>query len=361
MNRIACIAILTSLTLPLLGSSPSLAQTPYLQTNLVSDQVGHARVYDPNLVNPWGISMSGGSPFWISNNHTDTSTLYNTAGNIIPLVVSIPGGAPTGQVFNAKGADFKGDRFIFASESGFITGWQQSSGTTAKVRVDHSAGADHSIYKGLGLNNSTLYAADFHNGAIDVFDNGFNFLKSVNDASVPAGFAPFNVQTLSNGKLYVTYAKQKPTKDDDEHGPGNGFVDVYDPTAGSFSRLISNGALNSPWGLAIAPSNFGQQSGDLLVGNFGDGLINAFKLDGTPDGSLVDAHGNPIAIDGLWGLTFGNGGNGGAKDKLYFTAGPDEETHGLFGSLQAVPEPGIAVPFLFSALTAGLFLRRRRS
>ena len=338
---------------------PAAAQ--YQQHNLVSDIPLLADHLDPNLVNPWGISSSPTSPFWISDNGTGVTTLYNGSGVPQALVVTIPppaGGtppsAPTGQVFaSGLGFNLVGSTspalFIFATEDGTISGWNAAAGTNAIRKVDNSgAGA---IYKGLAIGNNGsanfLYAANFHAGTIDVFDTGFapaTLASYFTDPNLPSGFAPFNIQNI-NGNLYVTYAKQDALGQDDVAGAGNGFVDVYDTNGNLVRRLISNGSLNSPWGLALATANFGAFSNNLLVGNFGDGLINAFDpTTGAFLGSLEDSNGDPISIQGLWGLKFGNGGVGFDPNTLYFTAGiPGDgqvEDHGLFGSI-SVPEPSV--------------------
>lgn len=329
------------------GSAPN----SYLQHNLVADTPGVADVTDPNLVDAWGISESSTSPFWISDNGTGLTTLYNTSGAIIPLVVTIapPKGqtsaaAPSGQVYNNTQAfvlaNGKPASFIFVTEDGTVSAWNGGAETT--LEVDNSASG--AVYKGvaLGANASgpLLYAANFNAGTVDVFNGTFAPAKtegSFTDPNLPAGYAPFNIANL-NGNLYVTYAVQDAMKHDDVAGPGNGIVDIFDMDGNYLKRLISNGPLNSPWGMAIAPSGFGAFGGALLVGNFGDGWINAFDPNaGTMLGSLQDIRGNTIAIDGLWGIIFGNGGSGGDANTLYFTAGPDKEQHGLFGSLAAAP------------------------
>lgn len=338
----------------------------FQQTNLVSDLPGMAGHTDPDLVNPWGISSSSGSPFWVSDNGTGKSTLYNGAGVKQGLVVSMPTGSEpaTGQVFNAS-TDFNNDKFIFATEAGTITGWRGALGTTAEVLTTIT----NAELKGLAIgNNGTgnyIYAADFKNNSIDVLKgNAANpdLVGNFIDPALPAGYAPFNVQNL-NGTLYVTYAVVGPTGDD-VAGPGNGIVDTYDLNGNFIQRLISNGALNSPWGLAIAPTGFGPFAGDLLVGNFGNGWINAYDpTTGAFIDSLDDPSGNPIVIDGLWGLKFGNGASGGDTSKLYFAAGiagPGEvEDHGLFGSLQHVPETGSTLLLVTGAMAAFLGLRRQ--
>ena len=340
----------------------------FTQTNLVSDIPGMAKTTDPNLVNPWGVSFSPTSPFWISDNGTGLATLYDGAGDIIPMVVAVPppGSAPTGQVFNSS-SSFNGDLFIFATEGGTITGWRGALGTTAETLSPGTGG----VYKGLAIattpNGTYLYATDFHNNSITVFPGtGAPSLSGTfTDPNLPAGYAPFNIQTIG-GKLYVTYAVQDAAKHDDVSGPGHGIVDVFDLQGNFLQRLISNGPLNSPWGMAIAPTGFGSFGNDLLVGNFGDGTINAFDPStGNFLGQLDGANGMPLVNLGLWDLTFGNGGNGGSKSDLFFTAGiPGDgmvEDHGLFGSIVPTPEPGT-----FALLGGGLLaligtVRRRKN
>ena len=337
------------------------AQNSYFQRNLVSDIAGMAEKTDTNLVNPWGIATSASSPFWVSDNHAGVSTLYDGNGTASALIVTIPppsGGtppaAPTGVVFNSS-TNFQvspgaAARFIFATEDGTIVGW--NSGSSGIIKVDNSASS--AIYKGLGIGASSgsnyLYAANFFAGTVDVFDQNYtqvtlpgNFL----DPNLPAGFAPFNVQNIG-GQLYVTYAKQDADKHDDVPGAGNGYVNIFDTSGNLVRRLISNGALNSPWGLAIAPTNFGPFAGALLVGNFGNGHINAFDpATGSQLGTLQDPQGNPIAIQGLWGLIVGNGGSGGDTRTIYFAAGiagtGSIEDHGLLGSISALSPTFTAV------------------
>jgi uncharacterized protein (TIGR03118 family) len=345
----------------------------FTQTNLVSDIPGIAKTTDPNLVNPWGVSFSASSPFWISDNKTGLVTLYNGAGDIIPLVVTVPTpgappSAPTGQVFNGNASNFGGSHFIFATEDGTISAW--SGGTSATLYVDNSPAG--SVYKGLAMasfnGNSYLYATDFHNGTINVFDSAFmphSFgAGSFTDPNLPSGYAPFNIETI-NGQLYVTYAKQDGAKHDDVSGPGNGLVDVFSLDGVLQTRLITNGALNSPWGMTLAPSSFGSFGGDLLVGNFGDGTINAFDpFTGNFIGQLDGTNGLPLVNLGLWDLTFGNGGNGGSRSDLYFTAGipgPGKvEDHGLFGSIAPTPEPG-TLALIGSGMLGLIAYRRRRT
>jgi uncharacterized protein (TIGR03118 family) len=345
----------------------------FTQINLVSDIPGLAKTTDPNLVNPWGVSFSSGSPFWISDNKTGLATLYTGAGNIVPLVVTLPppmGGmppsAPTGQVFNGNSGDFGGSHFIFATEDGTISAW--TGGTSAVLNYSSPLGA---VYKGLATGSvggsSYIYATDFHNGTINVFDSAFSphtfGAGAFTDPNLPKGYAPFNIENI-NGMLYVTYAKQDAAKHDDISGPGNGFVDVFSTAGVLQTRLISHGALNSPWGMALAPGSFGSFGGDLLIGNFGDGMINAYDpTTGMWIGQLDGADGKPLIDLGLWDLTFGNGGNGGSKSDLFFTAGIPGggmvEDHGLFGSIVSTPEPG-TLALLGSGLLTLIGSARRR-
>ena len=337
---------------------------PIEQTNLVTDNqsvlmgLGYAPAahLDPNLVNPWGASHTGSSPFWVSDNGTGLATLYNSSGVPQALVVTIPGGFPTGQVFNPTSnlGSFNGDIFLFGSESGTISGWRGALLTTAETLQIGSAA---NVYKGEAIatvgGHTYLYSANFRTGTIDVLKGDASapdLPGKFTDPNLPSGYAPFNVQVL-NGTIYVTYALQDAAKHDDVPGPGNGFVSAFDLTGNFIKRVASGGTLNSPWGLDIAPPGFGDFANDLLVGNFGDGKINVFDP-GTSAflGQLVDASGNPIAIDGLWALINGNGGNGGNPNLVYFTAGINNEADGLFGSLAAVPEPSS-----LALLSAGLF------
>lgn len=331
----------------------------YLVHNLVSDLPDTADFQDPNLVNPWGIATTATSPFWIGNNASGTSTLYGTTGARVALVVTIPttsaatGGAVTGTIANATTsftvATGKPASFIFCTEDGTVSGWNSSvNATAAIVTVDNTKA--NSVFKGCVIGGTTaapvLYVTDFHNGVVDMFDANFKPIASTTafvDPSIPAGFAPFGIATFG-GKIYVTYAKQDSAKRDDVPGAGNGYVDVFDAAGVLQTQLIVKGALNSPWGMQMAPASFGQFGGDLLVGNFGDGTINAFDpAKGTLIGTLKDSTGHILTIPGLWGLLFGNGGRGGDLATLYFTAGipgpygDPKETHGLFGSIQAPP------------------------
>ena len=339
-------------------------QPIYTRINLVSDIAGVARFADPNLVNPWGLAFGPTSPFWIADNGTGLSTLYRGDGRSFPvgspLVVTIPppaGGtsaSPTGLIFNGTSslvvsANGKSGAaiFIFATEDGTISGWSPAVDFhNAILVVDNSApgGVDNStlgaVYKGLATadkgSSHFLYATNFRDAFVEIYDSHFKFVKSFTDSGVPAGFAPFGIQNI-NGKLFVSFAKQNDKKHDDVAGPGNGFVDIFDAEGNLLDRFASGGALNSPWGLALAPDGFGKFSDHLLVGNFGDGRINAFGLSsGHFDGQLIDPEANPLTINGLWALRFGNGApNGGSRHKLFFTAGIADESHGLFGFIKA--------------------------
>jgi uncharacterized protein (TIGR03118 family) len=344
----------------LAGTLPAAADGPghneYRQRNLVSDIPGVARVTDPNLVNPWGMSAGPSTPVWVSDADADVTTLYQGGINgskldVIPLVVTIPNGAPTGQVYNptgdwvvSNGADSGPALFIFASESGTISGWNPAVPSPApSTQAQVGISKPNAIYKGLAISTGGggdyLYAANFHTGRINVFDGSFNQVNwpgAFRDPSLPPRFAPFNIQNL-DGRLYVAYAKQDADAEDEIAGPHLGYVDVYGLDGHLISRLVSRGRLDAPWGLAIAPSNFGRFSGDLLVGNFGDGRISAYDpMTGQPHGQLRHPDGSKIEIQGLWGLMFGNG-VAGSPNTLLFTAGIGDEAHGLMGTIEALP------------------------
>jgi uncharacterized protein (TIGR03118 family) len=319
----------------------------YTVTPLVSDQPGVAPNTDPNLVNAWGLTSGPTTPWWVSDNGTDKSTLYRGSDGAPqggPLVVNV-GGGPTGAVFNATAAFAlaTGGKalFIFDSEDGKVRGWNGVQGTNSIVVADRS-NVD-AIYKGLAIADTSagprLYAADFHNARVDVFDGSFGLVPGgFVDASLPSGYAPFGIQTIGD-RVFVTYAKQDADAEDELAGQSLGFVDVFSTAGDLLGRVAQHGQLNAPWGLALAPSSFGRFAGDLLVGNFGDGQINAYEE--LPNGhfahrgELRSADGGSISIDGLWALQFGKAGNNGPAGTLFFTAGPDEETHGLFGSITA--------------------------
>ncbi len=324
----------------------------YTITNLVSDQPGQAMTTDPNLVNAWGLTAGPTTPWWVSDNGTNLSTLYDGDGNIIPLVVTVDG-APTGTVFNGTTdfvvSDGNGNsgpsKFLFSTEGGAILGWNPNvppGSTTAFVVAHRSDGA---IYKGLAMSTGQagnfIYATDFHNNRIDMFDGNFKLVNpkgSFKDHSLPGHYAPFGIQNIG-GTLFVTYAKQDADAEDDVPGLGHGFIDAYTPMGKLIGRVASRGLLDSPWGLAMAPDDFGRFSGDLLVGNFGNGRINAFSKHDQEfrrEGMLKTPDGSALRIEGLWALEFGNGGPSGPTTSLFFTAGPDDESHGLFGKIEAM-------------------------
>ncbi len=372
-KAIGTLAALTTMGAALVSLQPAqaeengLAARSFAQTNLVSDVPGLAKVTDPNLKNPWGTSTAPGLPIWVSDNNAGVATLYDGAGQPIPLqtkapvnAVAIPAppsagkgavGAPTGTVFNGTGAGFvvseRGasgpSRFLFATEDGTIVGWSPAvDRAKAIIAVDRStvtdaAGNVGAVYKGLALVTGTagtfIYATNFRFGTIEVFDSNFNLVKSFIDPTVPAGFAPFGIHNIG-GRLYVTFAKQKPDKHDDLAGAGNGFVDVFSPNGDQLQRLVSEGRLNSPWAVTLAPASFGTFGGDILVGNFGDGHINAYdRSSGHFEGRLLNATGEPLTISGLWGLRFPTGSLNVVPGALYFTAGINDERDGLFGNL----------------------------
>jgi len=372
-KAIGTLAALTTMGAALVSLQPAqaedtgLAARSFVQTNLVSDVPGLAKVTDPNLKNPWGTSTAPGLPIWVSDNNAGVATLYDGAGNPIPLqaktpvnAVAIPAppsagtgavGAPTGTVFNPTGSGFvvseKGasgsSRFLFATEDGTIVGWNpnvdRANGIIAVDRstVTDPAGDLGAVYKGLALVTTSagtfLYASNFRFGTVEVFDSSFNLVKSFNDPSVPAGFAPFGVHNIG-GQLFITFAKQKPDKHDDLAGPGNGFVDVFSPNGALLQRLVSEGQLNSPWAVTLAPATFGAFGGHILVGNFGDGHINDLdRSTGHFAGQLRNAAGDPLTIPDLWGLRFPAGSLNAVPGALYFTAGINDEHDGLFGDL----------------------------
>jgi uncharacterized protein (TIGR03118 family) len=324
-----------------------------------------AQTTDSDLLNPWGVSYSPTGPFWVSDNGSGLATAYSVdpathATTKLGIEVSILGdGSVTGQVFNDSSVAFHGDPFLFASEDGTISGWRPALGTTAEVLATVTGAS----YKGSALGTSGgvsyLYSANFAAGTIDVLDGDLvptTLAGSFTDPNLPAGFAPFNVQNLG-GTLFVSYAVVG-ANGDDVAGLGNGVVDAFDLQGNFVRRITAGGALNSPWGLALAPFSFGSFAGALLVGNFGDGRIHAFDpATGAPLGALTDANGDPIAIDGLWALVPGNGGAGGDAGAVYFSAGPQGETHGLFGAI-AVPEPGTLVVLAGGLLGLGWSGRR---
>jgi uncharacterized protein (TIGR03118 family) len=329
---------------------------PVNQSNLVADEPGQAVLVDSDLVNAWGMSQSPTSPVWVSDAETGVATIYtgisSTTVTKVPLTVTIPEGEPTGQVFNGSedfvvtdGTAHGPARFIFASEAGVISGWNPAVGTMgAPPPSTHAIAAatdPGAIYKGLAMaaveGHNYLYAANFHAGNVDVFNSAFGRVRwagAFKDRDLPEGYAPFDVAEL-NGMLYVSYALQDEDRKDDVSGRHHGFVDIFSNSGTLLRRLIRGGDLNSPWGMALAPDGFGNLGGALLVGNFGNGQIHAYDAwTGQSRGRLTGADGKVLEIDGLWGLMFGNGTSAPAN-ALMFTAGPDDEAHGLFGVITA--------------------------
>jgi uncharacterized protein (TIGR03118 family) len=350
----------------------------YLVHNQVSDLANTADHQDPNLVNPWGVGF-GATPFWVGNNGTGTATLYDGTGTESPLTVTIPqagnagtAGPVTGVIFNPFTSNANAfdvttgspSLFIFCSEDGVISGWNQKvSGTKASILFDNSKSG--AVYKGCAVGGTAaapyIFAANFNAGTVDVFDGNLNLNPapyntqsiipepystslSFSNPAIPAGFAPFNIQNI-DGTLFVTYALQDAQKHDNVGGAGQGYVAMFNLNGSLIANLIAQGPLNSPWGMAIAPPNFGPFAGALLIGNFSDGRINAFNTStGASLGTLDDTSGNPIAIPGLWSLNFGGGAQSEDPGTLYITAGigggPDSdplESHGLLASIQAAP------------------------
>lgn len=323
---------------------------------LVSDGNVPADFTDPNLKNGWGVAFNPQGFVWVADNHTGKSTLYDGTGKPQPLVVTIPGvggeaGAPTGIVFsggsdfvvsapNAAGTVVSGPaRFIFVTEDGTLAGWAPNVNPTNAITVPTPA--TNANYKGVALsgNGTThlLYATDFRNGRVDVFDGSFKPVMKAGafwDPRMPKGYAPFGIQAI-NGDIYVTYAKQDDEGDDEIAGQGFGFIDVYSPDGVLLGRFASRGALNAPWGLALAPLSFGDFGGALLVGNFGDGTINAYSpRTGRWLGTLRDQHQRKIQVDGLWGMQFGNGVASQKTNALYYAAGPNDEENGSYGVIE---------------------------
>jgi len=325
--------------------------TFYTQTNLVSSMKSlKAKILDKNLLNPWGL-VQGPTPFWISDNDTGVSTLYSGNGKIftvsdgkkqVPFVVTIPPprnstavAAPSGIVFNATSTDFGGDQFIFSTEDGTISGWQEADGTGAELHVDNSdvpASATGAVYKGLAIatvnGNQFIYATNFRSGKVEVFDGGYqpvSLTGTFTDPNAMPGFAPFGI-TLFGSNLWVSYAMQNAAKNDAVHQAGAGYIDIFTTDGVFVQRFATGGNLNAPWGMVLTPPSFGPLSNDYWVGNFGDGMINAFDAAGNSVGQPADNKGAPLEVSGLWALVFGNGSNGANTNSLYFTAG-----EGVFG------------------------------
>ena len=364
---VATIVAASTLAAGVLGAVPAGATahtSAYRQINLVSDQAGKANLKDPDLVNAWGLAASPGtnaspgSPLWVADNGTDKATLYAgasaTSVSKVPLVIDVTGAAPTGQVFNSDSSAFTvsdshgnsgSSLFLFDTENGTIDGWAPNVGNPSGgnpstiTEVGRNNGAN-AVYKGLAIAKSsvgtTLYATNFRSGRVEAYDGTFTPVELPGglfvDPKLPAGYGPFGIAVIM-GKIYVSFAKQDPGLKDDVSGPGHGFVDVFGRNGKFIHRLISRGALDSPWGMALAPASFGRFGGDLLVGNFGNGWINVYNpTTGQHLGALRGSNGQPIVIDGLWGLMFGNG-NAARTNELIFSAGPSDESHGLLGKI----------------------------
>ncbi|MEA3142070.1 MAG: hypothetical protein QOK23_4239 [Gammaproteobacteria bacterium] len=357
------------------GSGPPAAMG-FTDTALVSNSstvLATAKTIDANLQNPWGIAVGPGAPFWIADNNNNVSTLYsgiganetqavtgsNNVGIAIPASAAGVPANPTGQVFNGgEGFLIPTDHgqesalFIFDGEGGTISAWATDSGATAVTAYDDGVanGADHAVYKGLAVGTvggaAFLYATDLHNNKVDVFDTNFAKPAAMQgkfiDPNLPAGFVPFGIQAL-NGNLYVTFAQQDAAKHDETTGAGLGYVDVFDFSGDFVSRFASAGALNAPWGIAMAPAGFGSLQGDVLIGNFGDGTISIFSPNGTAlanfEGPLMSTAGQPITFSGLWSLVFGNGDADKPVTTLFYTAGFADQTDGVFGGITLTSNP----------------------
>ncbi|MDP9089797.1 MAG: TIGR03118 family protein [Pseudomonadota bacterium] len=384
IQLIAVLALAGSATLVRAGSESDAEDNAYKVLPLVSNIAGAAAMQDKVLQNAWGVAFSpGGSPFWVNDNVTGCSTLYTGDGTKVPLQVSIPlpgnvippnscqpvdpnhppsvtPASPTGILWNPSSAFLvPGTKlpaiFIFATEDGTVSAWAGGLNPVgdAVLAADNSStptAADGAVYKaiafGLTSKGGLLFATNFRSGKIDVFGpNGptgqFTAASTSGgflDPKIPAGYAPFGIQNI-DGDLFVTYAKQNALKHDDDAGPGRGFVDVFDTDGHLLRRFASRGPLNSPWAVTRASYAFGRFSGKILIGNFGDGMINAFESDGSFIDELENVHGQPLVIEGLWALTLG-GGRGSSPDTLFFTAGPNHEIDGVFGTIVPVPPKG---------------------
>jgi uncharacterized protein (TIGR03118 family) len=355
-----CAALAVTIAAGLAIAPGALALGHYNRHDLVSDQAGKADLMDPDLVNAWGLAFGPSTPAWVADAETGVATLYtgDTGGgpgyaamartpvNKVPLTVTIPGGSPTGQVYNGSnsfmvsaGGNSGPANFIFSSEVGKISAWSQD--VPPLTQAHEVASAKDAIFKGLAIAKTKrghhLYATDFHKGRVDVWNGAFHRIHrkgAFRDKKIPDDYAPFGIEAL-HGHLFVTYAKQDEDAEDDVPGAHRGFVDVFDKRGNLLRRFASHGPLNSPWAVVKAPKGFGPASGDLLIGNFGNGHINAYDPKSSDFiGPLDNKMGKKLHIDGLWALEFGNGVMGTSKT-LLFTAGPDDEAHGLFGDVTA--------------------------
>lgn len=335
LSAAICIAMLSTAAI---AGSPATTALAFQVVPLVSDQPGVAPFTDPNLVNAWGISQAPGFPIWVADNGTNLSTLYDpTTGQPQSLVVNIPSDGPTGTVFVTPGTGFPiteggvsdDSFFLFDTEAGAILGWSPNvDQTNAILAIDNSANG--AVYKGLAYDPTDvlLFAADFHNNQVQVYDRNWNLLRSFTDAGLPQNYAPFNVAWL-NDKLYVAFAEREANGNDEVDGKGLGYVDIFDTQGHLLTHLVANGKLDAPWGMTIAPPGFGKYAADLLVGNFGDGTINVYDASkGGFRGTLRTDKSKQIVIDGLWSLFPGPNVN-----TLIFSSGPDGEAHGLVGQI----------------------------
>jgi uncharacterized protein (TIGR03118 family) len=358
------------------GGPPPAAAMGFTDTALVTDSdtvVATALTIDANLQNPWGIAVAPGSPFWISDNNNNLSTLYSgiganetqgvtgsaTVGVAIPASAAGVQAKPTGQVYNGNGGFMittsmgqESALFIFDGEGGTIAAWAKDSGATAVTAYDDGVanGANHAVYKGLAIGTvggaTYLYATDLHNNKVDVFDTNFSKPAAMQgkfvDPNIPAGFVPFGIAAL-NGDLYVTFAQRDSAMHDETTGAGLGYVDIFDFSGNLISQFASAGPLNAPWGIAIAPAGFGSLQGDVLIGNFGDGMINIFTPNGTAlasaEGPLMSSAGQPFVFPGLWSLVFGNGDSDKPVTTLFYTAGFANQTDGVLGGITLTSTP----------------------
>jgi uncharacterized protein (TIGR03118 family) len=367
LKRTLLFALLMTLALP---AGLWAQQAGYSQTNLVSNTAGVANTTDTQLLNPWGISILPGQDFWIANNNSGISTLYDAQGNKdAALVVTIPGaahnpngncspGCPTGNVSNGNGSSFGGGQFIFDTEDGIVASWTGAS-NTATVAFDNSASG--AVYKGLALLNGTfLLAANFNSGKVDVLDRNFNptaLSGSFTDPNLPAGFAPHGIRVIGN-QVYVAYAMQDGAKHDARPGVGLGQVDIFDMNGNFVKTFAAGGMLNAPWGVVATPATFGTFPNAILVGNFGDGTINAYDTTGKFLGQLTDSSNKILVNPGLWDMVFGGGGPSGDPNTLYLTAGGGNQpnfpaggsTTSVFASL--VPAAAVSGPGFSLSLSA---------
>ena len=347
MLRPLFVLLAVMIAIPYAAASP----IGYMQVNLVSNSPGvaPAPTYDSNLVNPWGLAASATSPFWVSDQGSGVSTLYSASGVLVPKVVTVPPlspppAGPTGIVFNStKGflVNTAAASFIFATLAGTINGWNSTAGSTAVVEATDPGAVFTGLAAGNTVSGNFLYATDFANAQIDVFGSTYapaSLGGSFTDPSLPAGYAPYNIQNI-NGTLYVAYALQGGPHGEPVVAPGDGIVDEFDTNGNFLQRVATGGPLDAPWGIALAPASFGQFGGDLLVGNFGNGEIDAFTPAGAFQGTIDNALGQPLVNNFLWALDFGSGAN---SNTLYFTAGLDNQAGGLFGDIQPTPGAHIA-------------------